>query len=181
MQKLLQKKKRKNNKNTIIQNDICTSHQQAKVDNFTNNDRTPIIGFSNCGKTYLMIYILIQKQEPIFIITKSLDQYPNIKAQTPGELQPLANYEKSTIAFDDMLLSKQENNNDRFFTRGRHINIDMYYLSQSYFHLPEHTIHKKPFINILFRQTPRDILLLFHDIAGLDMNLQEWKDFCSKA
>ena len=34
---------------------------------------------------------------------------------------------------------------------------------------------------ILFKQTSRDIILLFHDIAGLDMNLVEWKQFCRNA
>ena len=72
------------------------------------NNRTLIIGFSNCGKTYLMNYILLQKQEPIFIITKSLNQYPNIKARTSDDIQPLVNYENSIVFFDDMLLSKQE-------------------------------------------------------------------------
>ena len=74
------------------------------------NNRTLIIGFSNCGKTYLMNHILHQKQEPIFIITKSLNQYPNIKAQTSDEIQPINEYENSVVVFDDMLLSKQESN-----------------------------------------------------------------------
>ena len=104
------------------------------------NNRTLIIGFSNCGKTYLMNHILHQKQEPIFIITKSLNQYSKIKAQTSDEIQPLNEYENSVVVFDDMLLSKRESNIDLFFTRGRHNNIDIYYISQSYFHLPKKTI-----------------------------------------
>ena len=32
-------------------------------------------------------------------------------------------------------------------------------------------------IEILFTQTLRDIILLFHDIAGLGMKLQEWSSF----
>ena len=31
------------------------------------------------------------------------------------------------------------------------------------------------------KKTPRDILSLFHDIAGLDMNLEEWKQLCHNA
>ena len=91
-----------------------------------NNNRTLIIGFSNCGKTYLMNHIRHQKQEPIFIITKSLNQYPKIKAQTSDEIQPLNEYENSVVVFDDVLLSKQESNSDLFFARGRHNNIDIY-------------------------------------------------------
>ena len=128
-----------------------------------------------------MNHILFQKQEPIFVITKSLNQYPDIKAQTSDEIEPLENYENSTVVFDDMLLSKQESNIDLFFTRGRHNNIDLYYMSQSYFHLPKNTIRNNSNIIILFKQTLRDIILLFHDKAGLDMNLEEWKDLCRKA
>ena len=90
------------------------------------NNRTLIIGFSNCGKTYLMNHILFQKQEPIFIITKSLNQCPKIKAQTSDEIQPLNEYENSVVVFDDKLLSKQETNIHLFFSRGRQNKIDIY-------------------------------------------------------
>ena len=128
-----------------------------------------------------MNHFLFQKQEPIFIITKSLNQKPNIRAQTSDEIQPLENYESSTVVFDDMLLSKQESNIDLFFTRGRHSNIDINHNSHSYFHLPKNTILNNSNIIILFKQTLREIKLLFHDIAGLDMNLEEWKELCRKA
>ena len=80
-----------------------------------------------------------------------------------------------------MLLSKQESIIDLFFTRGRHNNIDTHYISQSYFSTPKITIRNNSNIFILFKQTLRDIMLLFHDIAGLDMNLEEWKQLCPKA
>ena len=83
-----------------------------------NINRTLNILFSNCGKTYLVNHILLQEQEPIFIITKSLKQYPNIQAQISDESEPLENYENSIVVFDVMLLSKQESNIDLFFTGG---------------------------------------------------------------
>ena len=168
--KIIEKKYNSNNKEKI-----------QIVNSVNNNNRSLIIGFSNSGKTYLMNHILSQKQEPILIITKSLNQYPNIKAKTADEIEPLEQYENSTVVFDDMLLSKQEINIDLFFTRGRHNNIDIYYISQSYFHLPKNTIRNNSNIIILVKQTLRDIILLFHDIAGLDMNLEEWKELCRKA
>ena len=88
-----------------------------------------------------MNYILLHKQDPIHIITKSQNEYLNIKAQTSDEIQPLENYENSSIVvFDDMLLSKQESNIDLFSTRGPHKNIDIYYISQSHFHRPKNTV-----------------------------------------
>ena len=128
-----------------------------------------------------MNYILLQKQEPIFTIIKSLSLYPIIKAQTSDKIQPSEIYENSTVFFDDILLSKQEINIDLFFTRARHNNVDIYYISQSYFHFPKNTIRNISNINISFRQILRDIILLFHDIAGLDMNLEEWKQLFCKA
>ena len=78
------------------------------------------------------------------------------------------------------MLSKQESNIDLIFTRGRHSQIDLYYSSDSYLHLPKVTIRKNSTISISFKHTLRDIILLFHDIAGLHMNLEEWKQLCRK-
>ena len=179
--------KRRNNINTLIQN------QHPKTDNINEDDkkkkkfvdsvknRTLTIEVSNCGKTYLMNHILYQKQEPIFIITKSLNHYLNINAQTSDEIEPLENFENTSLVFDDMLLSKQESNIDRLFTRGRHQNIDIYYISQSYFHLPKHTIRNNSNKVIFFEQTLKDIIIIFHYIAGLDMNLMELEKLCRKA
>ena len=89
-----------------------------------------------------MNYILIQKQEPIYLITKTLNQYPNIKAQTSDAIQPKKNYENSIVVFADMPLSEKENKIDLLSTRGRHNNFDIYYKSQTYFHLPKNAIRK---------------------------------------
>ena len=86
-----------------------------------------------------MNYILLRKQEPIFIFTKLLNQYPNTKAQTSDEIQHLEKYVNSIVVFDDKLLSKQESNIGLFFTRDRHQNFDIYYISQIYFHLSKNT------------------------------------------
>ena len=97
-------KKRKSNNNSLSQNENSASLQQSKIDTVKNN-RTLIIGFSNCSKTYLFHYKLLQKQEPVFIIKKSLNQYPNIKAATSDENEQIENYENSIVVFDYMLLS----------------------------------------------------------------------------
>ena len=104
---------------------LLTNIQKSKVFDINNNHRTLIIGIFNCGKTYLMSYILLQKPEPIFIITKSPNGYPNINAQTSDEFQPLEKYENCAVVFDDMFLSKQESIIDLFSTGGRHSNIDI--------------------------------------------------------
>ena len=81
-----------------------------------------------------MNYILFQKQKPICETTEPLNQYPNIEAQTSDEIQPLENYENSTVVFDNILLSKQVSNIDLFYTSARQNNFIIYYISQRYFH-----------------------------------------------
>ena len=118
------KRKEKTNNTILIQNEASASHQQPKIDNVnTNNNRTLIMGFSNCGKTYLINYMLLQKQEPSFIITKSLNQYLNIKAQTSDEIQPEEKIENSFVVFEVLLLSRQASNIRLFLTWGRHTKV----------------------------------------------------------
>ena len=52
-----------NIKTTLPPNTITASYQQPKFENANNNkNRSLIVGVSNCGQTYLMNYILLQKQ-----------------------------------------------------------------------------------------------------------------------
>ena len=84
--------------NTPSPLELKFAHQQSEIDSVKkNNNLTLIIGFSNCGKTYLMKFILLQKQEPVLIITKSPNQNPNIRAQISDEIRTLENYENSTF------------------------------------------------------------------------------------
>ena len=70
-------KKKKKHKDTFTQNENTASHQQSEI--IDNSNRNLKTGFSNCGITYLRNYILLQKQKPSFIITKSQNQYPKVK------------------------------------------------------------------------------------------------------
>ena len=78
----------------------------------------------------------------IYIITKSPpEQYTSSKIKEIGdEIKPLNEYENGIIVFDDILGSSNSRVIDQFFIRGRHKNLDIYYLSQSCFKLPNRTI-----------------------------------------
>ena len=153
------KKKRKNNINTLPPNKINTSYHQPKIEN---NNRTLLVGPSFSGKTYLMLKILSRiSDRDIYIITKSPpDQYTNSKIkikEISDEIKPLNEYENGIIVFDDVLGSSNSRFIDQFFIRGRHNNLDIYYLSQSYFDLPKRTIRNNSNKIILFNQTLKDI------------------------
>ena len=77
----------------------------------------------------------------IYIFTKSPpEHYTNSKIkikEISDESKPLNEYENGIIVFDDILGSSKSRFIDQFFIRGRHNNLDTYYLSQSYFDLPK--------------------------------------------
>ena len=145
------------------------------------NHRHVVIGPSNVGKTYYMLKVLekIGNKRPINIITRSPNQYPNYK--TSIEIKPINKYKGSIVIFDDMLGGKNCSQIDEFFTRGRHEDLDVYYISQSYFALPRQSIRNNSDRLILFKQTLRDVQSMYYDIGAYDMNYDEFKLMCHKA
>ena len=179
---------RKKRKKKLIQNEITTSLQQPKTENENNNknNRTLLVGPSFSGKTYLMLKILSRiPDRDIYIITKSPpEQYSNSKIkikEISDEINTPNEYENGIIVFDDILGSSNSRYIDQFFIRGRHNDLDIYYLSQSYFDLPKRTIRNNSNKIVLFNQTLKDIEHIYRDVAGYDMNYDEFKELCRKS
>ena len=97
----------------------------------------------------------IGNQRPIHIITRSPNQYPNYK--TTIEIKSMNKYKGSVVVFVDMLGARNSYQIDEMFLRERHENLDVYYISQSYFALPRPSIGKNTDRLILFKQTLRDV------------------------
>ena len=187
------KNKRKNNIIILTPNDLkTTSNKQDKnIENVNNNNNdnvssyeiraNVIIGPRNVGKTYYMLKMLgkIGSKRPIHIITRSPNQYPNYK--TSNEIKPINKYKGSVVIFDDMLGAKNCSQIDEFFTRGRHEDLDVYYISQSYFGLPRQSIRNNSDRLILFKQTLRDVQSMYHDIGAFIMIYDEFKEMCRVA
>ena len=66
----------------------------------------------------------------------------------PRDLNP---EQKNLMIFDDLLLEKQ-NKCEAYYLRGRHSNIDCFYLCQNYFKLPRQTIRENANFICLFPQ-----------------------------
>ena len=176
------KKKRKNN---IVQNKITTSDGQPKIEN-NNNNRTLLVGPSFSGKTYIILKILSRIPErDVYIITKPPpEQYFNSKIKNKEicvEIIPLNEYENGMLVFDDILGSSNSRFIDQSFVRGRHDDLDIYYLSQSHFALPKKTIRNNSNKIILFNQLLKDVEHIYRDVAGYDMNYDEFKEQCGKS
>ena len=167
-----------------------------------------IVGPSFCGKTHLLLnkLQLIRLDNPeqqMKIIRRSPEQYSEAAlrysnfelGETEGASQAellrcisveedledrrVQDFQNCCVVFDDMLNSNQKLI-DPFFTRGRHNDLDVYYLSQSYFDLPKRTIRNNSNIIILFQQTLKDEHI-YGDIAGFDMSYDEFKSLCREA
>ena len=188
----INRKKYSNNEKKRKVDDSVDKIEKPKIDNVNNpnnnivskfeNHRHVIIGPSNVGKTYYMLKVLEKKignKRPINIITRSPNQYPNYKTST--DIKPINKYKGSVVIFDDMLGAKNSSQIDEFFTRGRHENLDVYYISQSYFGLPMQSIRNNSDRLILFKQTLRDVQSMYYDIGAYDMKYDEFKEMCHKA
>ena len=185
-----------NHDNNNYTNNIITNDDTDNNDNimFTGGqqscNRTLIVGPSFCGKTHLLlnklqIFRLDNPEQKICIITRSPEQYNKIEIEDVSVEEDLGDksfqgFQNCCVVFDDMLDSNQKLI-DPFFTRGRHNDLDVYYLSQSYFDLPKRTIRNNSNIIILFQQTLKDVEHIYRDIAGFDMSNDEFKSLCREA
>ena len=99
---------------------------------------TLIINSFGCGKTFLMVSLLKDKNpDDVHIICKTDNQYLLKYHNQSSEILPLEDYGNKTSVFVDMLGSKEPEDIDAFFTRGRHQNLDIYYIPQSWYELPK--------------------------------------------
>ena len=185
-----------NHDNNNYTNNIITNDDTDNNDNimFTGGqqscNRTLIVGPSFCGKTHLLLnkLQLIRLDNPeqkLCIITRSPEQYKKIEIEDVSVEEDLGDksiqdFQNCCVVFDDMLDSNQKLI-DPFFTRGRHNDLDVYYLSQSYFDSPKRTIRNNSNIIILFQQTLKDVEHIYRDIAGFDMSNDEFKSLCREA
>ena len=178
-----------NHNNQIDNNQIDDDNENHNNQIDNNCNRTLIVGPSFCGKTHLLLnkLQLIRLDNPeqnICIITRSPEQYNKIEIEDVSVEEDLGDksiqdFQNCCVVFDDMLDSNQKLI-DPFFTRGRHNDLDVYYLSQSYFDLPKRTIRNNSNIIILFQQTLKDVEHIYRDIAGFDMSNDEFKILCKE-
>ena len=83
----------------------------------------------------------------------------------------LRSEKKNLMVFDDLLL-KRQNICESYYVRGRHSNIDFFYLAQNYFKLPRQTIRENAnFMTVSPR--PEEPKHIFEDHVGSDMTTEE--------
>ena len=87
---------------------------------------------------------------------------------------------KNVMIFDDLQLEKQ-NKCETYYIRGRHNNIDCFYLAQNYFKLPRQTIRENSNFICLFPQDMKNVNHIYNDHVSTDMPIEEFRKLCKTA
>ena len=116
-------------------------------------------------------------KRPIHTITRSPNLYPNIKQVK----KPINKYKGSVVIFDNMLRAINSSQIDEFYTRGRHEDLWVFYVSQSFFGLPRESIINNSDRLTLSKQTLRGVQSMYYDIGAYGMLYSEFKEMCQKA
>jgi hypothetical protein len=95
----------------------------------------------------------------------------------PRDLNP---QKKNLMIFDDLQLEKQSKC-ETYYIRGRHSNVDCFYLAQNYFKLPRQTIRENSNFICLFQQDIKNINHIYNDHVSYDMPKDEFKRLCRTA
>ena len=163
-----------------------------------NTIRSLFIGPSNCGKTSLLISLILSpvglRFENLYIFSKSLYQpkYQYLDKIFKGlkhigfhlfnnncEIDPLDELEDNSIfIFDDVALVQQDPARE-IFSMGRHKNLDAFYLSQSYAHIGKHLIRDNCNHLAIFRQDDTNLKHIYNDHVNSDMSFDQFKKMCN--
>ena len=84
------------------------------------------------------------------------------------------------MVFDDLLLERQ-NTCESYYVRGRHSNVDSFYLAHNYFKLRRQTIRENANFICLFPQDLKNLNHIFEDHVGSDMTKEEFGQLCRTA
>ena len=84
------------------------------------------------------------------------------------------------MVFDDLLL-EQQNTCESEYVRGRHSNVDCFYLAQNHFKLPRQTIRENANFIYLFPQHLTNLNHIFDDHVESDMTKEEFRQLCKTA
>ena len=108
------------------------------------------------------------------IDTKFYDDVANIP--DPSEHDPSR---KNLLIFDDIMLGPQSRA-EAYYTRGRHNNVDVIYIAQSYFRLPRQTVRENANLYMFFKQDKTNLSHIYQDHCAVDdIPLEVFRGFCS--
>lgn len=164
-----------------------------------NNIRAIVCGPSGCGKTSLLFSLITHpnglKFKNLYILSKSLEQEKYKNLQELFSFIPEIKYfpccneddfpDPKTCAFnsivviDDVLCLKNDKDKIRsFFCFGRHRDVDVFYLYQTYTHIEKHLLRENCNFLILFAQDDLNLKHIYEDHLSGSCSFETFKDIC---
>lgn len=163
-----------------------------------NTIRGLICGPSNCGKTNVMLNLLLHRNglkfRNLYLYSKTafqpkycflfnvLKQISEVQLFVFNDEKEVINPKEalpfSVMIFDDVICENQSNIR-LFFTMGRHHNIDSFYLSQTYSKIPKQLVRDNANFLVIFQQDDINLRHIYHEHVNNDMSWQYFKDICS--
>ncbi len=161
--------------------------------------RAIFCGPSGCGKTNALLTLLFNRNglrfENIYVYSKSLYQpkyklLEDVLKSVKGVgyfpfrdndmiIDPEEAENNSIFIFDDVSCDKQDKIR-KYFSMGRHKNIDVTYLCQTYSKIPKQLIRDNCNILVLFKQDDVNLKHIFDEHVSPDMTYDNFKDVCFK-
>lgn len=161
--------------------------------------RCIICGPSNCGKTNVMLSLLLHRNglkfKNIYLYSKTtfqpkyrflseiLKRIPEIKFHVFNDdkdvLHPNNALRNSIVIFDDVICEKQTNIRN-YFCMGRHKSIDCFYLSQTYSKIPKQLLRDNANLLIIFKQDDTNLRHIYDEHVNGDMIWSMFKDLCKE-
>lgn len=163
-----------------------------------NTIRCIICGPSNCGKTNVMLTLLVHenglKFQHIYLYSKTtfqpkyrflfqvMKRIPEAKYYVYNDnsevLSPNDALTKSVIIFDDVACENQTNIR-KYFAMGRHRQIDCFYLTQTYSKIPKQLIRDNANLLIIFKQDDTNLKHVYNEHVNTDIEWNTFKQLCS--
>jgi hypothetical protein len=75
-------------------------------------------------------------------------------------------------------MKKNQRKVESYYTRGRHNNIDCFYISQNYIKLPKNTIRENANVFILFPQDQQNMNYIYRDHCSDSILKDEFIELC---
>lgn len=180
---------------------VDVSKTKRHSDLLPNNLRCIIAGPSGCGKTNVLISLIENehglKFENLYLYSKTLDQNKykylceilrSIKeigcytfTTSHNIVEPNQMKKNSLIVFDDVVNDHGINKTvvRNIFTLGRHRELDVIYIIQSYTKLDKHLIRDNCNFAILFRQDDLNLKHVYNDFSvNADMKFEQFRALC---
>lgn len=157
-----------------------------------------IFGPSNCGKTNVMISLLTDPKglcfENVYIYSKSLYQpkYEYLRkilspikglgyyafSDATNIVEPSDAKPNSIFIFDDVMCEKQDVIRS-YFSMGRHKNVDVFYLAQTYSRIPKQLVRDNANFIVMFKQDEMNMKHVFTDHVSPDITFAQFQEMCS--